>query len=312
MELAERIFRHDTRAASRLLTWIEDGDPRAADELRTIFPRTGGAYLLGITGAPGAGKSTLCDRLISLYRSRGIVVGVLAIDPTSPFSGGAVLGDRIRMQRHATDAGVFIRSMASRDWPGGISRTAAEAVRVFEAWGCGLVIVETVGVGQGEVGVSHLAYTTLLVCTPGGGDRVQAIKAGVSEIADVVALNKADLADASHAARTIEMTIALHPREKWRVPLVRTIARDGVGIEELAKALDDHRRVLEAGGALEKKKREGLKAHLRELIRRKVMEAMASRLPSDGALEARIAAIRDGLADPYTLAEEIVAKEIRP
>ena len=312
MGLAQKIFAHDTRAASRLLSWIEDGDSRASGELREIFPRTGAAYLLGITGAPGAGKSPLTDLLISLYRSRGLIVGVLAVDPSSPFTGGAVLGDRVRMQRHATDAGVFIRSMASRSWPGGLSRAATEAVRVLEAWGCGLVIIETVGVGQNEVEVSRLACTTVLVCAPGAGDRVQAIKAGVTEIADVIALNKADLADVEHAASALEMTLALHPRGEWRPPLVRTIARDGMGVEELAGAIDAHRRFIEGNGTLAEKKREGLKDHLKEIIRRKLHERISGRLPSDGELRSRVAEIQQGLADPYTVAEEIAAKEIMP
>ena len=312
MGLAQQIFAHDTRAASRLLSWIEDGDPRAAGELREIFPRTGSAYLLGITGAPGAGKSTLTDLLISLYRSRGLIVGVLAVDQSSPFTGGAVLGDRIRMQRHATDAGVFIRSMASRSWPGGLSRSATEAVRVLEAWGCGLVIIETVGVGQNEVEVSRLACTTVLVCAPGAGDRIQAIKAGVTEIADIVALNKADLADVEHAARALEMTLALHPRGGWRPPLVRTIARDGRGMEELAGAIDAHRRFIEGNGTLAEKKMEGLKDHLKEIIRRKLHERISGHLPSDGELRSRVAEIQKGLADPYTVADEIAAKEITP
>lgn len=311
MNLAARIFAHDTRAASRLLTMIEDGDPRAVEAMKAIFPRTGAARLVGITGSPGAGKSTLVDRLVALYRARGIVVGVLAVDPSSPFTGGAVLGDRVRMQRHATDPGVFIRSMANRGRMGGVSRAAAEAAGVLEAWGCGTVIVETVGAGQSEVEVAGIAGTVVLVCAPGAGDRVQAIKAGITEIADVVALNKADLPDAAHAARALEMMLALSPREGRKVPLVRTVASSGAGTEELASAIEEHRRFAEERGLAARKRRARLRASVEELVRERLLQRLAARLPGGREIEERVEWILEGKADPYTVAEEI-AKEIGP
>ena len=309
MELAARILDRDPRAASRLLSWLEDGDPRAIPEMKALYRRAGDAHILGVTGPPGAGKSTLVDRLVALYRARGAVVGVLAVDPSSPFTGGAVLGDRVRMQRHATDPGVFIRSMASRGRAGGLSGAAAEAVRVLEAWGCGTVVVETVGVGQSEVEVSRLACTTVLVLAPGAGDRIQAIKAGVTEIADIVALNKSDHPDAAHAARALEMLLSLHPRGDWTVPLVRTVASDGTGTEALAAAIDSHRRHAEERGIAAAKRRALLKDRFVDLVRERLLRRAAAIVPGDCELEALADRMLAGEADPYTLAEGIAGTE---
>ena len=240
MALADDILNRDPRAAGRLLSLIEDGDPRASAELKKLYSHSGKSYLIGITGPPGSGKSTLADQIVAHYRARGLRIGVLAIDPSSPFSGGAVLGDRIRMQRHATDNHVFIRSMASRNWPGGLSQATGEAVRVLEAYGCDPVIVETVGVGQSEVEVARLAHTTILVCTPATGDKVQALKAGVIEIADVIVMNKADLPEAAHASKSIEMIVAMAPASPWRVPVVNTVAREGKGIDNVCHRVAPH------------------------------------------------------------------------
>ncbi len=308
MNLAREVLNHDPRAASRLLTLIEDGDPRAAVELKKLYPHTGTSYLIGITGPPGSGKSTLADQLIVHYRSQGLTIGVLAVDPSSPFSGGAVLGDRIRMQRHATDSNVFIRSMANRNWPGGLSQATAEAVRILEAYGCDPVIVETVGVGQSEVEVARLAYTTIFVCTPAAGDKIQALKAGVIEIADIVVMNKADFPDAEHASKSIEMIIAMKPAPAWRVPVVRTVARDGKGIDELIGAIESHRRVMESTGILSRKKRETAKSQLRDIICRRLYETARARLPEDSELEQYAEQLMRGSTDPYSLAEEIVSR----
>jgi LAO/AO transport system kinase len=306
MGLANDILNHDPRAAGRLLSLIEDGDSRAAAELKELYSKSGKSYLIGITGPPGSGKSTLADQIVARYRSKGRRIGVLAIDPSSPFSGGAVLGDRIRMQRHATDNQVFIRSMASRNWPGGLSQATDEAVRVLEAYGCDPVIVETVGVGQSEVEVTRLAHTTILVCTPATGDKVQALKAGVIEIADVIVMNKADLPDAAHASKSLDMIVSMSPASSWNVPVINTIARDGKGIDEVITALEAHRASLESTGALGKKRLETAKNQLRGIIYRKLVETAFARLPGDPELERYAGQIVRGAADPYSIADEIV------
>jgi len=308
MGLASDILNSDLRATSRLLSFIEDGDPRAAAELKELYRHTGKSYLIGITGSPGSGKSTLADHLIAHYRSKGLRLGVLAVDPSSHFSGGAVLGDRIRMQRHATDSNVFIRSMANRNWPGGLNRATADAVRVLEAYGCDPVIVETVGVGQSEVEVAHLAHTTILVCTPATGDKIQALKAGVIEVADIVVMNKADLPDAEHASKSIEMIVGMKPAAAWRVPVVRTVARDGKGIDELAAAIEAHRRAMESTGVLTRKKLETATRQLRDIICRKLYETACARIPEDSELEQYAEQLMRCSTDPYSLAEEIVRR----
>jgi len=308
MGLGSAVLNRDARSASRLLSLIEDGDPRATAELKELYSHTGKSYLIGITGPPGSGKSTLADQLIAHYRSQGLRIGMLAIDPSSPFSGGAVLGDRIRMQRHATDSDVFIRSMANRNWPGGLSQAAGEAVRVLEAYGCDPVIVETVGVGQSEIEVARLAYTTILVCTPATGDKIQALKAGVIEIADIIVMNKADLPDAEHASKSIEMIIGMKPPSSWRVPVVSSVARDGKGIDKVIDAIEAHRRVMESTGTLTRKKLETAKSQLREIIWRKLCETARARLPGDSELEQYAEQLMRGSGDPYSLAEEVVRK----
>ncbi len=240
---AEAVLRGEVRAAARLMRDIDDERPGAEDALRLLHPHTGRAFVLGITGNPGAGKSTLTDQLVAHYRSQGLRVAVVAIDPSSPFTGGAILGDRVRMQRHAGDAGVFIRSLATRGSLGGLSASARDVVDVFDAMGFDVVIVETVGVGQDEVDVTHLAHTSVVVAVPGLGDSVQAIKAGLLEIADLFVVNKADHPDANAAVKHLRMLLDLEGRARrgWEVPIVRTVATRGEGIAELAEAAERHR-----------------------------------------------------------------------
>ncbi|MEJ2744123.1 MAG: methylmalonyl Co-A mutase-associated GTPase MeaB [bacterium] len=306
MGLADDILNHDPRAVGRLLSLIEDGDPRATAELKKLHAGSGKSYLIGITGPPGSGKSTLVDQIVARYRAKGLRIGVLAIDPSSPFSGGAVLGDRIRMQRHATDNQVFIRSMANRNWPGGLSQATAEAVRVLEAYGCDPVIVETVGVGQSEIEVTRLTHTTMLVCTPATGDKVQALKAGVLEIADIIVMNKADLPGAAHAAKSLEMIISMTPASSWKVPVINTIARDGKGIDDVVVVAEAHRRHMESNSAIERKRIEAAKNQLRGIIHRKLVETALSKLPGDPEMERYAGQIARGAVDPYSIADEIV------
>jgi LAO/AO transport system kinase len=239
-ELAARVGAGEARAVARLISWVEDGAVGLPEALSAL-PATSSAYVIGLTGSPGVGKSTVTSALVGAYRDRGLRVGVLAIDPTSPFSGGALLGDRIRMQGHATDEGVFIRSMASRGHLGGMSAATPQAVRVLEAAGCGVVLIETVGVGQSEVDVAATADATVVLLAPGMGDGIQAAKAGILEIADIVCVNKADRDGAESTAREVRQMLRLgQPDDGWSVPVVTSSAARGE-IDDLVAALDDRR-----------------------------------------------------------------------
>ncbi len=236
---AEKILAGDIRAISRAISAIEDERPEAESLLRELFPHTGRSIVIGVTGAPGTGKSTLVDRLAARFRRSGQTVGIIAIDPTSPFSGGAILGDRIRMQGHAADPGIFIRSMATRGWLGGLSEATAEAALVLDASGKQVILIETVGVGQDEVDIVRLADCTLVVLVPGMGDEVQNLKAGVMEIADLFVINKADHAEADRFERQLRAVLEIvPPRDGWRPPLVRTVATEDKGTSELAGMIE--------------------------------------------------------------------------
>lgn len=249
MTLSKAILEGDIRSAARLMRLADDRDPRAQVELDALFPHTGKAHIVGITGNPGAGKSSLVDAMIACWRSRGLRVGVVAIDPSSPFSGGAVLGDRIRMQRHATDPGVFIRSLATRGALGGLSRSAGDVAMVMDAMGMDVVAIETVGVGQDEVDVVRTAHTTVVVMVPGLGDEVQILKAGILEIADVFAVNKADRPGADRLAMELESVQQLVSTPRT-IPVLPTVAVRQEGVEALVDAVSQHRRFLQESGEL--------------------------------------------------------------
>jgi LAO/AO transport system kinase len=332
----ERVLAGDVRAAARLMRDLDDRLPEAEATLRTLFPRTGRAYVVGLTGSPGSGKSSLTDRLIGHYRRAGKTVGVVAIDPTSPYTGGAILGDRIRMQDHALDPGVFIRSLATRGHLGGLSRSTAEVVQVLDAMGKDVVIVETVGVGQDEIEVASLAHTVVVVAVPGLGDDVQAIKAGVLEIADVFAVNKADREGADRTVRDLQMMLELRrivsarpPPDhdaahrplgvatesgaaaagEWEPPIVRTVAVKDEGIADLVRAVEAHRAHLEATG--EKRTREIARARAAfvTVLRERLLAGALDRLEAEmGRLDAIAARIAAHEADPYALADELAAR----
>jgi LAO/AO transport system kinase len=308
--LAERILSGDTRAAARLMRLIDDAQPAAEAELRALFPHTGRAWLIGVTGNPGAGKSTLVDRLIAHARRLGKSVGVLAVDPTSPFTGGAILGDRIRMQDHATDAAVFIRSLATRGQLGGLSRATSDCARVLDAMGKDVVLIETVGVGQDEVEVCRLAHSTIVVVVPGLGDDIQAIKAGILEVADLFAVNKSDREGADRTVRDLRTmlelnhTVAKPGASAWEIPIVKTIAATNEGVGELWTALEAHRKHLGDSGELQQRERQRAKSELLEILRERLLRAAVARLASQGAeLDEVAARIARREVDPYTVAE---------
>jgi LAO/AO transport system kinase len=302
--LADRVLQGDVRAAARLMRLIDDTQPAAEQELRALFPSTGRAQLIGITGNPGAGKSTLVDRLIGHLRGLGKTVGVVAVDPTSPFTGGAILGDRIRMQDHALDPGVFIRSLATRGQLGGLSRATSDCVRVLDAMGKDVVIVETVGVGQDEVEVCRLAHTTVVVVVPGLGDDIQAIKAGILEVADLFCVNKADREGADRTVRDLRQMLELSTHER-EVAIVKTVASQGEGIGELWKAIEDHYGFLKSGPGLLQRETLRARHELSEILRERMLRAAVERLSSQGEhLDELALRIARRELDPYGVADE--------
>jgi LAO/AO transport system kinase len=283
---------------------LDDGLPGAQRALRDLFPRTGRAYVVGLTGAPGAGKSSLTDRLVAHHRAAGRTVGVVAVDPTSPFSGGAILGDRIRMQDHALDPGVFIRSMATRGNLGGLSRSTADVVAVMDGMGKDVILVETVGVGQDEIEVAALAHTVVVVAVPGLGDDVQAIKAGVLEISDVFAVNKADREGADRTVRDLRQMLELSAKDH-EVAIVKCVATEGEGIAELWDAIQAHYSFLKSGPGLLQRETLRARSELLEILRERMLRAAVERLTAQGAhLDELALRIARREIDPYGVAEE--------
>jgi LAO/AO transport system kinase len=301
--VVKRVREGDRLAIAKAISSIENGSEEGRQIAAQLYKYTGNSYTIGITGAPGAGKSTLTDKLIEEIRKRGQTVGVIAVDPTSPFTGGAILGDRVRMQQHVTDSGVFIRSMATRGHLGGLALAAPQAMRVLDAAGKDFVIVETVGVGQVEVEIVEEVDTTVVVLNPGWGDSIQAAKAGLLEIADIFVVNKADRPDADRAVRDLMNMLELAPAGDWKKPVIKTVATEGKGVTELLEAILDHRSYLERTGALEAERTRRviseLKRTVREVLGRKAedicysqaFESVAKRVlakeldPQGGALE---------------------------
>ena len=270
-EVINRVLSGDVRAAARLMRGIEEGDAAAFETLETLYPHTGKAYFVGVTGAPGGGKSTLVDALIGTFRKREMTVGVVAIDPTSPLTGGAILGDRVRMQQHCTDSGVFIRSVATRGWMGGLAKAAAGMMHVMDAMGKDVVLVETVGIGQQEVDVTRLAHTSLYVLTPGSGDSIQMMKAGILEMADIFVINKADQEGAYRVRIELEAMMALQGESpefstQRQPPILLTEAVHGKGIEELCHEILKHREFLTSRGLMEQREQQRVRLELAEAL----------------------------------------------
>ena len=304
--LVEQVRTGDLRSLSRAISAVENRTPGWAELLKALFPLSGHARILGLTGPPGAGKSTLVDQLARHYRKENRTVGVIAVDPTSPYTGGAILGDRIRMQEHFSDPGIYIRSMATRGSLGGLARTTADVATVIDAAGRDLIMIETVGVGQDEVDIVRLADITVVILVPGMGDDVQTIKAGIMEIADIFVINKSDREGAERVEREIRALQSLAVRsDNWTPPIVKTVASEGVGIAELAAAVRDYEAYLKSENLIQQKKVQNWQDRLVEMLRDALLERARAHL-GDGALSKYAAEVAEHKRDPYSLVDEIV------
>jgi LAO/AO transport system kinase len=311
--LVGRAREGDPRAVARLISLVEDASPQLREVARCAAPHTGRARVLGLTGSPGVGKSTTTSMLVTALRKRGDRVGVLAVDPSSPFSGGALLGDRVRMQDHATDGGVYIRSMASRGHLGGLAWATPQAIRVLDAAGCDVILVETVGVGQGEVEVASRADTTLVLLAPGMGDGIQAAKAGILEIADVFVVNKADRDGAENTVRDLKNMLGLGGRHSepgaWRPRIVKTVASRGEGVDDLLAAVDEHAEWLESSGEAERRRRDRAAREI-EAIAVTALRERFGEWHGGAGLDKLAAQVVTGETDPYAAADTLLAETV--
>ena len=310
-ELTQRILQGDRRAVARAISYIENDHPSRLEVLQDLFPYTGKAFLLGITGAPGAGKSSFVDCFIGYLRKQGFTVGIIAVDPTSPFTGGAILGDRVRMQSHSLDEGVFIRSMGTRGSLGGLARASKEAARILDAAGFDVILMETVGVGQSELEIMNVADSVAVLLNPGGGDTIQAFKAGIMEIADLFILNKADLPGIQKLAREVEQMLDLAKHDApWRPPVVQTISVQNKGIDEVWKAFVDHRAFLQQQGDWETKRVGRLKDEVIELVDFHLHQLLLQKLKTHtfGQL---LDDVGNRRKDPYEVAQQIITEWLK-
>lgn len=305
-ELAQSLLRGDRRGLARLITLIENQEPNIEVALSKVYPKTGHAHLVGITGPPGAGKSTITDKLIRLARLKNLKVGVICVDPSSPFSGGAILGDRIRMQQHADDPEVFIRSIGTRGGQGGLSRSTQEVSMLLDAAGFDLVILETAGVGQTELGILGIAHTTVVVLVPESGDDIQMMKAGILEIADILTVNKCDRQGSDHIVKELQLSLELNPHtdKSWMIPVVKTAAEINFGMDELFEKIETHRAFLIQSGVMEKKRRYFAQAALVNIVRDLAAENAARFFASEDG-EKTVEAVAARKLDPFSAAKAL-------
>lgn len=312
MDLVAELLNGSRLGLARAITAVENGYDNAIDIMRQIYPHTGKAKILGITGAPGAGKSTLTDKIVKAYRRRGLKVGIVAVDPTSPFSGGAILGDRIRMNDLALDEGVFIRSMGTRGSLGGLSKKTTDAVKLMDAFGMDIIIIETVGVGQSEVDIVKSADTTLVVLVPGLGDDIQAIKAGILEIGDVFAINKADRDGADRLNVEIEMMLDLDSKKvEWRPPILRTVASRDEGVEELVASLEEHFDFLQKTGKLEVRREQRIRNEILTMIQEEIARVVREEVTETEGFSSKVSDVHSKKLDPYTVVDSVMQSVIK-
>ena len=315
--VAKKVIAGDVRTVARLIRDIDDGMPEVRECLKALYPHTGKAYVIGITGAPGVGKSTLADQMISHLRKRNKTVGVLAVDPTSPFSGGAILGDRVRMQRHSMDQGVFIRSLATRGHFGGLTQSTRSAIDVLDAMGKDYIIVETVGVGQDEVDVVRSAHTTIIVVIPGMGDDIQAIKAGILEVGDIFLINKADREGTDKTLSDLRLMIDMDQKKYegggWKPPILKAEAVFDKGVAELVEEIDKHGQYLmqSTDGLPLRRRKDKVREELAEMIKSRLIQGMFEKLKETGEFERAVESIVGGEMDPYTACDKLILPTIR-
>lgn len=312
MDLVEGLLSGSRLALARAITAVESEYDNAVEIMQAIYPKTGNARILGITGAPGAGKSTLTDKVVKQYLAQGKRIGIVAVDPTSPFSGGAILGDRIRMNDLTLNENVFIRSMGTRGSLGGLSKKTSDVVKLMDAFGMDLIIIETVGVGQSEVDIVKNADTTLVVLVPGLGDDIQAIKAGILEIGDVFAINKADRDGCDRLNVEIEMMLDLDERDvKWRPPIKRTIASKDIGVDELCESLDEHFEFLEDSGELIERRAERTRNEIVAMINEQIGRYVAEKIVNSDEFNSQVDDVHNRKNDPYTVVNDVMVKVLK-
>ena len=318
--IAEKVVSGDIRAVARLIRDIDDGMPGVREVLKDIYPHTGKAYIIGITGAPGVGKSTLVDQMVGHLRENGKTVGVLAVDPTSPFSGGAILGDRVRMQRHSLDEGVFIRSLATRGHFGGLTQSTRSAIDVLDAMGKDVVIVETVGVGQDEVDVVKSTHSTIIVVIPGMGDDIQAIKAGILEVGDIFVINKAEREGSDKTISDLRLMIDMDQKKyaggRWKPPIVKTQAVFDKGVTDLLEKIESHKKYLQESteGLFFRRKKEKAREELADMVKQRLIDVVLERVIDTGDFDEAVESVVSGKVDPYSACDNLLQSgfEIKP